>query len=321
MALRAKFFLIIALIISKETVTTSEVETFDEKTFDLTRMLKNDYVLHISNIHIFKDYVKCPKKEYSFVVLFTVSQNCPMCEFTYQEFMVVAHSYKLSKEPNRLFFGIVDYSESTAIFRMMHLNAVPAIVIFPANEDIKPDIFIDMEMTGYHAENIAFLIEKKVHIKITLQRSFLVANIMNWVMFLIPIIYFIHQRDRNDLLEFLRSGQIWAMTAVVYCGLVTSGQIYNHIVRPPLIDMSGEETVDENMSFQIESYAAAFMTISISVGMIVLIEGRGGVKRDRLRRNDSACVVGLTTVVVCFSLYIYMLKRKLSGQYPYTLIF
>lgn len=320
MALCAKFFMIISLIILNKTATANEVEAFDEKIFDLTHMLKNDYVLHISDVNIFKEYVSSPKKEYSFVVLFTVSRNCEMCEFPLLEFMTLAESHKQSKERNRLFFAIVDYELSPGIFKMMHLTAVPAIAVFPANEGIKPDIFLDMDVTGYHAEHLAFVIEKKVHIKIRVERTSLVANFMNCVMFLMPIIYFVYQHERKDLVAFVKSGQTWAMVAVVCCGLGTSGQIYNHIVRPPLIDLSGGEMVEENVTFQIESYIAAFMIISTSVGMIILIEGRGGVKRDRVPRNDVS-IVGLTIVLLCFSIYIYMLKRKMSGQYPYSMIF
>lgn len=319
MAPSAKFFFIISMIISKETVTASEVETFDEKTFDLIHMLKNDYVLHISDVDFFNKYVRSPKKEYSFVVLFTLLENCPMCEFPYQEFLIIAHSHKQSKESNKLFFGIVDYNQSPGMFKMMQLNSVPVVAVFPANENRKPYLFKDMEINAYQAENMAFLIEKKIHVKINIQRSILMTNILSWVLFLMPIIYFLYQRGHNDFVEFVSSRHIWAMTAVVYCGLLTSGQIYNHILQPPIIDLSEEG--DGNITYQIESYAAALIVISTSIGMIILIEGRGGVEKNKLRINDSACVVGLILVVFCFSIYLYMLKRKLSGQYPYSMIF
>lgn len=319
MALCAKFIMIITLIISKETVTAWEGEEFDEKTFDLTHMLQNDYVVHIPDEEFFKNYIKCSKKEYSFVVLFTMSENCPMCEIPHQEFMVLAEAHKQSSQSHKLFFGIVEFNQSPGIFKMMRLNSVPEIAVYPANEDIKHDIFLHLDGTGYHAENIAFLIEKKLHIKIKIERaSFMTYT--NWVVFVMPIIYFVYRREHYDLVEFVTSGHVWAMTAVVYCGLLTSGQIYNHIMQPPLINL-GDEMLDGNVSYQIESYVAAFMITSISVGMIILIEGRGGVERNKARINDSACVAGLTVVVVCFSLYIYLLKRKLSGEYPYSMIF
>lgn len=320
MAFCEKFFIIISLIISKETVTASEVETFDQKVFELTRMLKNDYVLHITDVPIFEKFVSTPKKEYSFIVLFTVSQNCPMCEFPYQEFMLVAQSHKQSTQSNKLFFGIVDFNQSPGIFKMMHLKTIPAIAVFLANEDIKPYLYIEREIAGYQAETIAFLIAKKVHVKINIQRSSLLTNIINWTVILMPVLYFVFQHNVNDLVEFVRSWHVWALGAVVYCGLLTSGQMYNSIVQPPIIDLSGD-LADANVTFQIESYIAALMIILISVGMIVLIEGRGGLKKCKSSRNDSVCVVGLTMVVLCFSIYIYMLKRKFSEQYPYTLLF
>lgn len=320
MALSVKYFMIISLFHCKKTVTATEVETIDEKTFELVNMLEDNYVLPLVDVDTYKKYVLSHEKEYSFVVFFTVSQNCLMCESPYDEFMILAKSYKKSKESNMLFFGIVDFVESPNIFDMMRLKSAPAIAIFPADKNKEVHLFLDMAGDIYLAENMAFLIDKKIHVKILIERSYLVANIVGWSIFLIPVLYFVYQYERDDLIDIVRSGHVWAMSSVVYCGLMSSGQIYNHIMQPPLIDLSEEEG-EVNVTSQIESYAAALMIISISIGMIIIIEGRGGVQRVKSRRNPPACVVGLTIVIVCFSLYAYMLKRKLSNRYPYSVIF
>lgn len=319
MALCVKLFMIISLIISKKSVAASEVETIDQKTLELENMLQDNYALPIVDINFFKKYVLSPKKKYSFVVFFMVTQNCPMCEDAYDEFMIVAKSHIMSKDPYRLFFGIVDYHQSPKIFDLMRLSSAPYLTVFLANGNTKVNLDDTMGEKAFHAENIAFFIEKRIHVRIAVERSFFLANILGWGLMLAPIVYFFYKQDRDNLIKFAHGTDIWAMLAVVYCGLITSGQIYNHILKPPLMSMFSNDG-DGSVTYQIESFAAAILIILISIGMIVMIEARGGVEKIKCRRNNPACMVGLSTVLFCFFLYAHMLKWKLYNEYPYTVI-
>lgn len=78
------------------------------------------------NLNKFKEFVKSPLKDYSFVIMFTAmapSRRCAICQAAYDEYQIVANSYRFSQAfTNKLFFGIVDFDEGSDIFQMVSTN-------------------------------------------------------------------------------------------------------------------------------------------------------------------------------------------------------
>lgn len=75
------------------------------------------------NVNKFKDYVKSPPRDYSFIVMFTAmapSRRCAICQHVYDEYLIVANSFRFSPSyNNKLFFGMVDFDEGSDIFQMV----------------------------------------------------------------------------------------------------------------------------------------------------------------------------------------------------------
>lgn len=75
------------------------------------------------NFNKFKDYVKSPPRDYSFIVMFTAmapARRCAICQHVYDEYMIVANSFRFSQSyNNKLFFGMVDFDEGSDIFQMV----------------------------------------------------------------------------------------------------------------------------------------------------------------------------------------------------------
>lgn len=75
------------------------------------------------NFNKFKEYVKSPPRDYSFIVMFTAmapARRCAICQHVYDEYMIVANSFRFSQAyNNKLFFGMVDFDEGSDIFQMV----------------------------------------------------------------------------------------------------------------------------------------------------------------------------------------------------------
>lgn len=75
------------------------------------------------NLNKFKDYVKSPPRDYDFIIMFTAmspSRRCAICLHVYDEFLIVANSFRMSPSySNKLFFGIIDFEDGSDIFQMV----------------------------------------------------------------------------------------------------------------------------------------------------------------------------------------------------------
>lgn len=138
---------------------------------DKIRQLKDQsaksFVLKLSNAK-FREYVKSPLRNYSFVVLFAAMAShrmCNICKAVREEFELTAKAFRLSQGTeisDQLFFGFIDFDNNEETFRSMNVNSVPLLVFFPARRKIqqKSDL-MDMQRYGYTAESMAkWLLEK-----------------------------------------------------------------------------------------------------------------------------------------------------------------
>ncbi|GBP40581.1 hypothetical protein EVAR_41661_1 [Eumeta japonica] len=140
----------------------------DEKVQQLTEMSAKKSIIPL-NLSKFKDYVKSPPRDYSFVVMFTAmqpSRRCAICQHVYDEYLIVANSFRFSPAyNNKLFFGMVDFDEGSDIFQMLRLNTAPVIMHFPAKGKPKPADSMDFERAGIHAEAIAKWIQDRTDLQ------------------------------------------------------------------------------------------------------------------------------------------------------------
>lgn len=60
------------------------------------------------------------------------SRRCAICQHVYDEFSIVANSFRFSQMyNNKLFFGMVDFDEGSDIFQMVREKFLLAVCSFP----------------------------------------------------------------------------------------------------------------------------------------------------------------------------------------------
>lgn len=94
----------------------------DEKVQQLSDMSNAKPIISL-NMAKFKEFVKSPPRDYSFVIMFTAmapSRRCSICQAVYDEYRIVANSFRFSQAyTDNLFFGIVDFDEGSDMFQMV----------------------------------------------------------------------------------------------------------------------------------------------------------------------------------------------------------
>lgn len=83
------------------------------------------------NLSKFKEFVKSPPRDYSFVIMFTAmaaSRRCAICQAVNDEYQIVANSYKFSQANEKLFFGLVDFDEGSEIFQIVSSQLPPLLL-------------------------------------------------------------------------------------------------------------------------------------------------------------------------------------------------
>ena len=324
------FFLI--LLTYYEGDAQSRSKGLEEKVQQLTEMSAKKSIISL-NVNKFKEYVKSPPRDYSFVVMFTAmapSRRCDICQQVYDEFLIVANSFRFSPSyNNKLFFGMVDFDEGSDIFQMLRLNTAPVIIHFPSKGKPKTSDSMDFERAGIHAEAIAKWIQDRTDVQIRVFRPPNYSGAVAFSMLFALLAGFLYLRRNN--LEFLYNKQIWAVAAVFFCFAMVSGQMWNQIRGPPFFHKTKNGPVYINRGshgqFVLESYIVAVLNASVVIGMIIMIESAGGVKgssesRPQVdgKRRRFQSVVGLVLVCVFFSLLLSVFRAKTQG-YPYSFLF
>lgn len=97
----------------------------EDKVQQLTDLTTKKSIVSL-NLSKFKEYVKSPPRDYSFIIMFTAmapSRRCTICQHVYDEYLIVANSFRFSPAyNNKLFFGIVDFDEGSDIFQMVSVH-------------------------------------------------------------------------------------------------------------------------------------------------------------------------------------------------------
>lgn len=75
------------------------------------------------NLNKFKEFVKSPPRDYSFIVMFTAmapSRRCAICQHVFEEYMIVANSFRYMRiNSDKLFFGMVDFDDGSDVFQLV----------------------------------------------------------------------------------------------------------------------------------------------------------------------------------------------------------
>lgn len=278
------------------------------------------------NMDRWKTYVRSAPRNYSMVVMFTalsVGVNCPICKPAYDEFYIMANSYRYAyPELKALYFAVVDYEEAPQIFQQMNLNTAPALFHFPAKGAKKKADQMDFQRHGFDADSMAKFVQDRTEIQIRVLRPpnyAAPAVVLLLAMLVLGLLYM-----RRNNLEFLYNRTSWALICLCIVFAFMSGQMWNHIRGPPFV-MTNPHTretsfIHGSTQYQLvaETYLVAVLYAAVTAGFILLNDAADG-KGDPNRRRIMA-FVGLGLVVVFFSLLLSIFRSKYQG-YPYSFLF
>jgi len=293
-----------------------------EKVQQLTDMSAKRPVLRL-NGNKFRDYVRNSPRNFSMVVMFTAlsaSRQCAICKQASEEYHIVANSYRFSQQfSNKLFFAMVDFDEGPDVFQIMKLNSAPVFMHFPAKGKPKKMDTMDVQRIGFGADAIAKWIGERTEVNIRVFRPpNYTGTIAMFILFGVTGVL-IYMRRNN--LEFLYNNTAWGIIALVFVFAMTSGQMWNHIRGPPLVQKTQTGQVfihgSSQGQFVFETYFIFLLYGLITFGMILLIdaaENKGDIGRRRL-----CSIIGLALFAFFFSLILSIFRSK-AGGYPYSFL-
>lgn len=306
--------------------TAADRSDLAEKVRQLKDQSAKSYVLKLNNAK-FREYIKSPVKNYSFVVLFAAMashRQCSICGFVHDEFELTAKSFRITHGgiSDRLFFGFVDFDQNAEIFHMMNVNSVPAIIYFSAKRKLqmKTDM-LDMQRYGYSAESMAKWLAEKSGIDFPIIRPpifFGTAGLL--ILFFVGsiVIYF-----RTENFGVLNNRTLWGITAVAFCLLMTSGQMWNHIRGPPFLTRApngGLSYIHTSSHGQLigETYIVFLLNAGITVTVIILIDN--GYSDFCFLKNKAFPLLCMFVAGLFFNALLSIFKMKASN-YPYRGLF
>jgi len=299
--------------------------SLDEKVRNLQESLYKKPVMNL-NMDRWKTYVRTAPRNYSMIVMFTALSagvNCPICRPAYDEFHIVANSYRYAfPEQKTLYFALVDYEEASNVFQQMNLNTAPVLYHFPAKGGRKKSDQMDFQRQGIDADAIAKFVQDRTDVQIRVLRPPNYAAPAVVILLAMLVLGLLYMRRNN--LEFLYNRTSWGLICLCIVFAFMSGQMWNHIRGPPFVmtNPNTRETtfIHGSAQFQLvsETYLVAVLYAAVTAGFILMNDAVDG-KGDPSKRRIMA-FVGLGMVVVFFSLLLSVFRSKYQG-YPYSFLF
>jgi len=278
------------------------------------------------NADRYKTYVQSSPRNYSMIVMFTVlssSMNCPICKPAYEEYLILANSFRYAYLHSKsLYFAVVDYEEAPQIFSQLNLNTAPAIYHFPAKGARRPQDVMDFQRMGIDADAMSkFVLDRTEHVIRVLRPPNYAAPVV--ILLLIMLVLGLLYMRRNNL-EFLWNKTFWGSVCLAIVFAFMSGQMWNHIRGPPFV-MTNPQTretvfIHGSTQFQLisETYIVLGLYAGITAGVVILNDA--AVSKSDPNKKKMLAGLGLGMIVIFFSLLLSVLRSKYQG-YPYHFLF
>uniref|UniRef100_A0A183CFZ3 Magnesium transporter protein 1 n=1 Tax=Globodera pallida TaxID=36090 RepID=A0A183CFZ3_GLOPA len=299
--------------------------TLEEKVRNLQESMLKRPLINL-NLEKWKTYVQSSPRNYSMIVMFTVlsqSMNCPICKPAYDEYLILANSYRYTfLNTKALYFALVDYEEAPQIFSLLNLNTAPAIYHFPPKGARRTQDTMDFQRMGIDADAMAKFVQDRTDVQIRVLRPPNYAAPVVVLLLVMLVLGLLYMRRNN--LEFLFNRTFWALVCSAIVFAFMSGQMWNHIRGPPFV-MTNPQTRETSLihgstQYQLiaETYIVLALYAAVTVGVVVLHDAASG-KTEPGKRKLMACI-GIGMVVVFFSLLLSVFRSKYHG-YPYHFLF
>uniref|UniRef100_A0A7E4UV88 Magnesium transporter protein 1 n=1 Tax=Panagrellus redivivus TaxID=6233 RepID=A0A7E4UV88_PANRE len=314
---------VLAVVLAVAVAQKSSGLTLEDRVNNLQDLIAKRPIIPI-NLERWKNYVRGGPRNYSMIVMFTALSagvNCPICKPAYDEFYILANSYRYGNyEQQGLYFGIVEFEDSPQVFQQMNLNTAPVIYHFPAKGREKKQDQMEFQRYGIDADAMAKFVGERTGVAITVLRPpnyAAPAVILLLVMLVLGLLYM-----RRNNLEFLFNRTFWGLACLTIVFCFMSGQMWNHIRGPPFVmtHPQSRETsiIHSSTQYQLilETYVVLGLYAIITVGMIAILDAPE--RKDTYRRGWA--IAGLSVVAIFFSLLLSVFRLKYQG-YPYHFLF
>ncbi|CAH8594243.1 unnamed protein product [Heterobilharzia americana] len=300
-------------------------ETLENKVRRMSELSTGQSYINL-NFDQFNLLLRSQPRNYSVILLLTAlgsGRNCVPCKQAFEEFQIVATSWKYSKQrDNRLFFAVGDFDNAPAIFESLHQETAPSIVHVSPKGSIKPSDYMEIMVHGFSAEAIVRWIADLTQIQIRVFRPPSYTGTMLLALFMslgAAVLYF-----RRINLECLYNRSLWSAISlgIILCAI--SGQVYNHIRGPPLFHAAppkGEIKAfiygGSDYQFVAETFIVMILYIACSGGILLMNEV--GSTTDPTKRKVFT-ISGIALFMISVNLILSVFRKKYPG-YPYGLFF
>jgi oligosaccharyltransferase complex subunit gamma len=323
MGQKFKYGLLLLSLIAAMAIAQKASLSVEDKISNLQDMLYKRPIISM-NTERWKNYVRSAPRNYSMIVMFTALSagvNCPICKPAYDEFYILANSYRYGHMTDKaVYFGVVEFDDSPQIFQSMNLNTAPVIFHFPSKGREKKGDQMEFQRFGIDADAMAKFVAERtgVHIHVLRPPNYAApVVIMLLVMLIMGLLYM-----RRNNLEFLYNRTFWGLACLTIVFCFMSGQMWNHIRGPPFF-MTHPQTretsfIHGSTQYQLvsETYIVLGLYVVITCGMILVLDAPE--RKDSYRKMYA--FVGLGLVAVFFSLLLSVFRMKYQG-YPYHFLF
>ncbi|KAH8872395.1 Magnesium transporter protein isoform 2 [Schistosoma japonicum] len=300
-------------------------EILEKKVQTLNQLTINQPYIEL-DIDRFNLLLKSQPKNYSVILLLTAlspSRDCVPCKQAFEEFQIVATSWRYSKHrSDQLFFAVADFDNAPGVFEFLHLETAPAIVHVSPKGSIKQSDYMDIMISGFSSEAIVRWIFGTTQIQIRIFRPPSYTGTILLALFMslgAAVLYF-----RRISLDCLYNRSLWSAISlgVILCAI--SGQVYNHIRGPPLFHApppNGEIKAfiydGSDYQFVAETFIVMILYIGCSGGILLMTEV--GSTTDPTKRK--VCTIsGIALFIISVNFILSIFRRKYHG-YPYGLFF
>lgn len=203
-------------VASAQTLRKTKDDALADRVNELSELASKRVIVRL-NADRFKYFVRTAPRNYSVVMLLTtlaVGRGCQICAPAYEEYQILAASWKYSNEVNnRLFFALVDFDEAQEVFQMLNLNTAPVFIHFPARGMPKKADTFDISRYGFSAEVLAKWIGERTDIQIRVFRPpnysgiLLLSVLGSFVMIILYV--------KQSSFDFLYNRTSWGLVALV----------------------------------------------------------------------------------------------------------
>ena len=280
-------------------------------------------VIHMASKN-FHDLVLPSPRNYSLILLFTALQShrgCGVCAQAGVEFNLVASSYRYSNaHATNMFFALVDFDDGSEAFQSLNINSAPVFLHFPPKGQPKKIDHMDIQRLGFFAEVIARWIQERTGVNIHVFRPPYYTGTLAVLVLIGLVACLVYLRRSN--LQFLMNKNTWSMLAMFFVLCMLSGQVWNHIRGPPLLQKAANGGVtyihgSSQAQLVVETYLVLGLYALVVLGLVLLCEA--GEQKVDLGLRRTQAVTGIAMLLVFFSMLLSIFRSK-AGGYPYHLL-